>query len=102
QALLSRPGMPAKYRQEAVAALAKLNKTSESTELLAAIQSLDAEKTAVLGELAKMLVAQKPDDLQKNRATLEELAGSDGPAPARKSAFAALTAIQSADELWAF
>src|SRR5262245_8945502 len=54
QAILTRTGIPATYRQEAVGALAKLNKTSEPTELLTAIKRLDAAQTAVLGELAKM------------------------------------------------
>src|SRR5262245_22166446 len=48
QAILTRPGMAAKHRQEAVSALAKLNKTSEPAELFVAIKGLDAAQSRVL------------------------------------------------------
>src|SRR5262245_13164680 len=102
QAILTRSGMAARHRQEAVSALSKLNKTSEPAELLGSIKGLDAAQSSVLGELAKMLLTQRPEDLKKNQPALEDMAASEGPAPARRSAFAALVAIQSPDAVWNF
>jgi putative heme-binding domain-containing protein len=102
EALLGRPGMAAKFRLEAAEALAKLNKSDAPTELLAAIKRAPAAQAAVLADLAKLLVTQKPEDLKKHQAALEALAGEDAPVAARQAAFAALVGIQSADALWTF
>ena len=103
EAILGRPKFAAKIRDEALAALATINKTDATTEILAALKRLDPEKSpGVLPELAKLLLAQKTDALKKQQAALEELAGTDGPPSARQAAFAALTGIQAADALLTF
>ncbi|MBI5801271.1 MAG: c-type cytochrome [Verrucomicrobia bacterium] len=102
ETILVRPGMAAKFRSEAADALAKLNKSDASAELLAGIQRAPAGQPAVLADLSKLLVTQKPEDLRKSQPGLEALAGGDGPAAARQAAFAALIGIQPADTLWAF
>lgn len=95
EAILGRPKFSAKIREDALAALATINKTDATTEILAALKRLDPEKSpGVLPELAKLLLAQKPDALKKQQAALEELAGTDGPPSARQAAFAALTGIK--------
>ena len=103
EAILSRAKIPAKFRAEAVAALAKIRKTDEPTEILAAVGKLDPEKSpGVLPELAALLVTQKAATLKKSQSAIEALAGGDGPLPARQAAFAALAVIQPADAVWAF
>ncbi len=103
EAILSRAKMPAKFRAEAVTALAKIRKTDEPAEILAALGRLDPEKSpGVLPELATLLATQKPETLKKSRPAIESLAGGDGPDSARQAAFTALAVIQSADAVWAF
>ncbi|MBI3876400.1 MAG: c-type cytochrome [Verrucomicrobia bacterium] len=102
EAIIARPGIATKFKHDAIAALAKINKTDEPTEILAAIARLKPDQASVLPELAKLLVTQKPEDLKKDQAALETLAGGDGPASARQAAFAALIAFQPADVVWSF
>lgn len=103
EAILGRPKLAPKFREEALAALAKINQSDVTTEILAALKRLDPEKgSGVLPELAKLLLAQKTDDLKKQQPALEELAGTDGAPGARQAAFAALTGIQPPDALWTF
>lgn len=101
EAILGRPGMAAKLRGEAAAALSVLNKSDVPTELLAGIKRASAS-APVVAELSKLLVTQKPEDLKKGEAALEALAAGEGPDAARQAAFGALIGIQSADALWAF
>ena len=101
EAILGRPGLAVKFRSEAADALAKLNKSDVPTELLAGIQRATASPP-VVAELSKLLVTQKPQDLQKSQPALEALAGGEGPDAARQAAFAALIGIQPAEALWTF
>ena len=101
EAILGRPGMPAKVRLEAAAALAMLNKSDVPTELLAGIKRA-AAAPPVVADLSKLLVTQKPDDLKHSQPALEALAGGDAPDAARQAAFAALVGIQPAEALWTF
>ncbi len=100
EAILGRPGMAAKFRLEAAEGLAKLNKSDVPTELLASIKRAPATQPTVLADLSKLLVTQKPEDLKKNQAALEALAGGEGPEAARQAAFAALIGISPADAVW--
>lgn len=102
EAILGRPGMASKLRGEAAGALATLNKSDVPTELLAGIKRAPAAQAAVLADLSKLLVTQKPEDLKKSQGALETLAGGEGPDAARQAAFAALIGIQSAETLWTF
>lgn len=103
EAILSRTKIPAKFRAEAVTALAKIRKTDEPTEILAALGRLDPEKSpGVLPELAALLVTQKAETLKKSQPAIEALAGGDVSLSARQAAFAALAVIQSVDTVWAF
>ncbi|MEN9573175.1 MAG: hypothetical protein RL514_1030 [Verrucomicrobiota bacterium] len=101
EAILGRPGIPAKFRSEAATALATLNKSDVPTELLAGLKRA-AASAPVIADLSKLLVTQKPEDLKKSQAALETLAGEEGPEAARQAAFAALIGIQPADALWTF
>ena len=102
EVIMGRPGMAPKFRFEAAEALAKLNKSDVPTELLAGIKRAPVGQAAVLADLSKLLVTQKPEDLKKSQPALELLAGGDGPEAARQAAFAALVGIQPADALWSF
>ncbi len=101
EAILGRPGVAVKFRSEAAAALATLNKSDVPAELLTGLKRA-AASAPVVAELSKLLVTQPPADLQKSQAALEALARSDGPDAARQAAFAALIGIQPADALWTF
>lgn len=101
QAILDRPGMDSKQRAEALKALAVLNKSDETAEILAALQRIGREKGApVVHELSRLLAAQKPDDLKKHKAALEKIAGEGTETTQREAAFAALAASQPADAVW--
>ena len=92
QAILTRKGLERKFRDEAVDALAKINKSNPVVELLAAIGKVDAEDKAMLRELVGMLMAQKPAELAAQRDKIEPLAtGSDNPI-VKQVALAALAA----------
>ncbi|PAW81235.1 MAG: hypothetical protein B9S33_16880, partial [Pedosphaera sp. Tous-C6FEB] len=101
EAILGRPGIPAKFRSEAAEALAKLNQSDVPAELLAGLKRASASQP-VVAELSKLLVTQSPESLRKSQSALETLAGADGADAARQAAFAALISIQPADSLWAF
>ncbi|MBM3876172.1 MAG: c-type cytochrome [Verrucomicrobia bacterium] len=102
EAIVARPGIAVKFKQDALAALAKINKSDVPTEILAGIRRLKPEDAKVLAELSRLLASQKPAELEKHQPDLETLAGGDGPASARQAAFAALIAIRPADALWTF
>src|SRR5262249_57616026 len=76
-ALLSRDGVLPQHRHEALAGLAKLNKTDVLTELFAAIERIDRSEDTpphVLHDLAHLLTERKADELKAVRPRLEKLA----------------------------
>ncbi|MEW6307017.1 MAG: c-type cytochrome, partial [Verrucomicrobiota bacterium] len=101
EAILARPGLKAEYRKEALEALAVLNKTDVTTEILSALKRITGDKAGpVLVELSRMLAAQKADALQKHQAALEQLAVEGAQPAQREAAFAALAGFASADAVW--
>ena len=103
EAILARPGMDVKFRRESISALAKINQSDDVAEIIAGVKRLGDEKDQpVLAELTKLLLAQKPDALQKRQVELEALAAEAAQPAQKKSAFAALAAFQPADALWTF
>jgi len=97
-ALLTRPGLEAKYRREAVEALAKLNKADVAAQLVAAIKRVDEEtdeetqarRTATLRELAAMLLREKKESLTAAREDLAAVAGDSNNAAAKQIGYAGL------------
>jgi azurin len=100
-AILKRKGIDRKYREEAVAALAKLDKSDPVTVILAAIGGVADDDKNTPRELAALLIAQKPETLAAKKADLTALA-KDSPSPTVKAvALAALAAADgSADAAW--
>jgi putative heme-binding domain-containing protein len=105
EALLSRHGVQAKYRQEALKGLAKLNQTDEMTELISAIESIDRaggdHAGHVLHDLGQLLVQVDSADLSKIRPKLERLARESDYAVANQVGFAAMIAAdRSVEPTW--
>ncbi len=75
-ALLQRPGLERKYRQEALEGLARLRHSDPLTELLAAIVELDnkgEEAISVLRDLSSILLQAGPAHLAPKRSILQQL-----------------------------
>jgi putative heme-binding domain-containing protein len=105
-ALLSRAGILADYREEALKGLAKLHKTDEVTELLAAVERSDqtsgSENMTVLNDLGHILLHHAVCDLEDQRPHLEKLATGAHQAYTRQIAYAGLMASDnSVDNAWA-
>lgn len=105
QALLSRPGIDHEHRHEAVAALAKRNKTNIAAELLSAMERLDrsdAEQSElVLQDLAHLLAGQPSEDLHRLQDRIATLASEARRSFTREIAYVALaTADGSLDRVW--
>jgi putative heme-binding domain-containing protein len=100
EAIVARAGIAAKFKADALAALAKIRGTDVPVEILGAIQRLKPEESKVLPEFGGLLVTQQPAALERQRANLEALATGEAAAPARQAAFAALATIQPAESVW--
>ena len=104
-ALLSREGILHDYRHEALEGLAKLNKTDETFELLAALEHCDKKDkqqiTSVLHDLGHLLVEHAACDLEERRGRLEQLTTKGKQAYTRQVAYAALMlSDNSIDKTW--
>eukprot|EP00913_Durusdinium_trenchii_P023386 g21964.t1 len=105
QALLTRPRVLHDYRHEAVMALAKINKTDMTTELLAGMSRLDRsdipEAQSVLFDLAHMLIKQPKSAFNKYRSRIEQLAKTARRPITRRVAYVTLiTADGSVEPVW--
>jgi azurin len=101
QALLTRKGLDKKYREEAVDAIAKLDKSDPVTVLLDAIGKTEAEDKTTPRELASLLVSQKPATLAAQKEKLESLAKESDNATVKQAAYAGLvTAEGKTDGAW--
>ena len=69
-ALLTRKGLGREYVDEALAALIKMDKASQTTVLLEALSRIDAEDEETAGKLLKVLLGQPADELRKSRDDL--------------------------------
>jgi putative heme-binding domain-containing protein len=103
-ALLQRPGLERKYRQEALEGLAGLRHTDALTELLVAMAELDKkgeDAVSVLRDLSAILLQSKPAVLAAKRASLEQLvAQSQIPLTKQVANAALITADTSIEPRW--
>lgn len=103
-AWLSRPSLDAKYREDALKALAELHKTDRLAELLAALARLDEkgeDAAPARHKLGELLVRTKPDELTAKRAAIVGLLGKAQQSDTRSIAYAALvTADGKVDKIW--
>ncbi|HEY7115387.1 MAG TPA: plastocyanin/azurin family copper-binding protein [Tepidisphaeraceae bacterium] len=101
QALLTRKGLEKKYREEAVDALAKIEKSDPASVLLEGIGKVNAEDKTTPRELASLLMAQKPEALAAQKEKLESLAKDSDSPTVKQAAYAALaTADGKPDAAW--
>jgi putative heme-binding domain-containing protein len=104
-ALLARDQIVHDYRHEALLGLAKLNRTDELTELMAAIERGDRNQgaggDAVLSDLAHMLTGRPRAELQTVRERLAKLAAESRRPFTRQIAYVTLmTADAALDPTW--
>jgi azurin len=90
EALLTRKALDRKYREEAIAALAKLDKSDPVIEILDGIGKIDPEDKGTQRELVGLLMTQKPAALAAQRSKLQELATGSENEQVKATAFAAL------------
>src|SRR6476620_1120838 len=69
-ALLTRKGLGREYVDEALAALIKMDKASQTTVLLEALSKIDAEDEEAAGKLLKVLLGQPIEELRRSRDAL--------------------------------
>ena len=103
--LLTRDKVVHQYRMEAVKGLAKLRKTDVVTEVLAAVQKLDASQfeqaDRVIADMTHMIGMYSSAMLKPKRADIQKLHNSARRSITRKVATVALiSADGSADRLW--
>lgn len=81
EAILNRPGIDRKNREESLGALVLLRKTDAVTELLRSIQSLkrsNTEEKRLASDMARMLLSQPIEHLQMHQDALEATAEESG------------------------
>jgi azurin len=101
EALLTRKGLEKKYREEAVAALAKIDKSDAVTVLLDSIAKIDAEDKITPRELASLLMAQKPAMFAAHKEKLESLAKESESSIIKQAAYAGLASADGKpDGVW--
>lgn len=89
-ALLTRPGMPKPVRDEALAALAALDKSSPSQILLDAMAKVPADNPDTGDRLLAMLLGQPVATLRSQRATFEKVAAESAAPPVLAGAYGAM------------
>jgi azurin len=98
EAILTRKGMDKKSREDALAALATIDKSSPVVDLLDAIGKVDAEDKTTPRELASLLMAQKPSDLSAQREKIQSMATDSESDLVKQAAYAALAAGDGSPE----
>ena len=101
EAILTRKGIDKKYRDEAVAALAQINKTSPVVEVLNAIGKVSADDKSTPRELIGILMAQKPADLAAQKDKIQSMATDSDNDLVKQAAYAALAVADGKpDSVW--
>ncbi|HET7217442.1 MAG TPA: plastocyanin/azurin family copper-binding protein [Vicinamibacterales bacterium] len=100
-AILTRRGVPQQFRDESVAALAKLDNATPSVVLLEALSKVPADDPVTGEKLVGMLVGQAPATLAKDRSIFMKSIESSSPPMALRGAYAALLTIDGTpDAAW--
>jgi azurin len=90
-ALLTRKGVARQYRDEAVTALVKLDKTSPSRVLLDALTRVPEDDPVTTQKLTEMVLAQAPDALRQQRdAFSKAIDDTSTPASVIRASYGAL------------
>jgi plastocyanin len=80
-ALLTRKGVPAQYRDEALGVLTKMDKASRSRVLLEALSKLSLDDALTAEKLLGLLLSQAADTLRKERSTFTTAIDGSSSAP---------------------
>jgi hypothetical protein len=100
-AILIRKGIPPQYRDEALDALAKIDKASPSRVLLDALAKVPADDPLTAEKLLGMLLAQPPTALRTDRdAFVKALDGPPSPLVIRGAYGALMVADGKPDQAW--
>src|SRR5439155_1844587 len=100
-ALIRRPGLERRYRQEALEGLARLRHTDTLTEILAAMAELDKngdDAISVLRDLGAIVLQSRPADLVAKRPPLEQLVAQSSVPLTRQISEAALIVADASIE----
>lgn len=89
-AVLTRSGMARPFRDEAVAALVRMDRTSPTRVLLDAIAKIPPEDTQNAASLLGILFGQPADLLRQQRETLAQVRGDSAPPQVLRAAYGAL------------
>jgi azurin len=100
-ALLTRKSLARGLRDEALAALVKIDRATATQILLEALSKIPAEDDPTANALAAMLIGQPVDTLRSERDALIRAMGASDVSPALRAAYAALIiADGSLDASW--
>ena len=99
-ALLTRGGIPAQYRMEAVDAFAKKNNHKPSVELIARIIEAEKSERVSLGDLTKILSGMNKDELYGAGSAIVELATNSKLSQVRSAAYGAWITVSHAPTAW--
>jgi azurin len=103
-ALLTRKGIPPQFRDEAVAALTRMDKSSRSLVLLEALGRVPIEDLATTEKVAALLLGQPADALRTDRETflkaIDDASASSKPLVLRAAYAALMAADGKPDDAW--
>jgi azurin/DNA-binding transcriptional ArsR family regulator len=100
-ALLTRKNVPAQVREEAVAALTKLDKSSQTQVLLEALARVPADDMTTADKLLGLLLGQPADTLRQQRDRFVQATGGQSEPAVLRAAYGALmTADGKPDQAW--
>jgi azurin/DNA-binding transcriptional ArsR family regulator len=100
-ALLTRKNIPAQFREEALAALTKMDKASQTQVLLEALAKVPAEDALTADKLLGLLLGQPADTLRQQRDRFAQAVGASSPPVVLRGAYGALMiADGKPDQAW--
>jgi azurin len=100
-ALLTRKNLPAQFRDEALAALTKMDKASQTQVLLEALARIPAEDALTADKLLALLLGQPADTLRQQRDRVVQAIDASSPPFVLRGAYGALMiADGKPDQAW--
>ncbi|PQO44194.1 PVC-type heme-binding CxxCH protein [Blastopirellula marina] len=100
EAILSRSGVPAEVRLEAIAALAQQSSRTPTAELIFWVSKAEQDKLASVSDLANLLAKSSPEKLTGAEEQLSELADAATTSQVRSAAYQAWIHAGKAEDAW--
>jgi azurin len=97
-ALLTRKGLTRQFKDEALAALTKLDKTTATAVVLEALARVPTDETVTAERLLAMLLGQSAETLRKQRSLFADAIEKGSPALVLRGAYGALLLADGASE----